>query len=48
MVVAADSTGAAAPAALREEIDAAGGRGAGLVMNRSTWRPPKLLKRFFS
>ncbi|MFS0709902.1 P-loop NTPase family protein [Brevundimonas phoenicis] len=48
MVVAADSTGAAAPAALREEIDAAGGRVAGLVMNRSTWSPPKLLKRFFS
>ena len=48
MVVAADSTGAAAPAALREEIDAAGGRVAGLVMNRSTWSPPKLLRRFFS
>lgn len=46
MVVAAETTDASGPVALREEIDAQGGRIAGVVMNRSKWRPPALLKRF--
>ena len=45
LVVAADSTGADEPLALRDEIEAAGGRIAGMVMNRSTWSPPKFLGR---
>jgi Mrp family chromosome partitioning ATPase len=46
LVVAADTTEAAGPVALRDEIDAQGGRIAGVVMNRATWSPPALLKRF--
>lgn len=46
LVVAAETTDAAGPVALREEIDALGGRIAGVVMNRATWSPPALLRRF--
>lgn len=46
LVVAAETTDAAGPVALRDEIDAQGGRIAGIVMNRSKWKPPALLKRF--
>lgn len=45
LVVAAETTSAEGPVALRDEIDAVGGRIAGMVMNRSNWRPPNLLKR---
>ncbi|KAK0332012.1 hypothetical protein LTR94_026616, partial [Friedmanniomyces endolithicus] len=31
---------------LRDEIEAVGGRIAGVVMNRARWKPPALLKRF--
>ena len=46
LVVAAETTDAAGPVALRDEIDAQGGRIAGVVMNRAKWKPPALLKRF--
>ncbi len=46
LVVAAETTDAAGPVALRDEIDAQGGRIAGVVMNRARWKPPALLKRF--
>lgn len=45
LVVAAETTEAAEPLALRDEIEAAGGRIAGLVMNRATWSPPGFLRR---
>ena len=45
IVVAAETTGADEPLALRDEIEAAGGRIAGVVMNRSTWSPPGFLRR---
>ena len=45
LVVAAESTAANAPVILRDEIEAVGGRIAGVVMNRSTYRPPSFLKR---
>ncbi len=48
LVVAADCTDASEPVALRDEIAAAGGRIAGVVMNRSTYRPPAFLKRAVS
>ena len=45
LVVAAGSTAANEPVILRDEIEAVGGRIAGVVMNRSTYRTPALLKR---
>ena len=45
MVVAAESTAASAPVILRDEIEAVGGRIAGVVMNRSTYRAPGFLRR---
>jgi Mrp family chromosome partitioning ATPase len=45
LVVAAGATAAQEPAMLRDEIEGVGGRIAGLVMNRSTYRPPELLRR---
>ena len=45
LVVAAGSTAAVEPLALRDEIEAVGGRIAGVVVNRSTYRPPGFLKR---
>lgn len=46
LVVAGEESVVGEPAALRDEIEAVGGRIAGLVMNRSTYRPPGFLKRF--
>lgn len=45
LVVAAESTGADAASALRHEIEAVGGRIAGVVLNRTAWSPPSFLKR---
>jgi len=45
LVVAAESTAANEPMLLRDEIEASGGRIAGVVMNRSTYDPPAFLKR---
>lgn len=45
LVVAADSTAANEPLMLRDEIEAVGGRIAGVVVNRSTYNPPAFLKR---
>ena len=45
LVVAAESTAASAPVILRDEIEAVGGRIAGVVMNRSTYRAPGFLQR---
>ena len=45
LVVAAETTAADESVALRDEIDAVGGHIAGMVMNRSTWSPPPILKR---
>ena len=45
LVVAAESTGAGEPLILRDEIEAVGGRIAGVVVNRSTYNPPGFLKR---
>lgn len=45
LVVAAESTGANEPVILRDEIEAVGGRIAGVVVNRSTYRPPAFLRR---
>lgn len=45
LVVAAESTAANAPVILRDEIEAVGGRIAGVVMNRSTYRAPGFLQR---
>lgn len=45
LVVAAETTAAHEPVILRDEIEAVGGRIAGMVMNRATYRPPAFLKR---
>ncbi len=45
LVVAAESTAANEPVILRDEIEAVGGRIAGVVVNRSTYRPPAFLRR---
>jgi len=45
LVVAADSQDTRAPAALRDAIEQAGGRCAGLVFNRGRIEPPGFLKR---
>lgn len=45
LVVAAESTPANEPIILRDEIEAVGGRIAGVVVNRSTYRPPGFLRR---
>ncbi len=48
LVVAAEVTQAAGPVALRDEIESVGGRIAGAVMNRTTYRPPAFLRRLAS
>lgn len=45
LIVAAESTAPNEPVILRDEIEAAGGRIAGVVVNRSTWSPPGFLRR---
>lgn len=45
LVVAADGKDTRAPAALRDAIEQAGGRCAGIVFNRATIAPPSFLKR---
>ncbi|MDZ4318309.1 MAG: hfsB, partial [Phenylobacterium sp.] len=45
LVVAAGGATASGPVILRDEIEAVGGRIAGVVMNRSTYKPPKFLSR---
>lgn len=45
LVVAAGTTAANEPVALRDEIESVGGRIAGVVMNRSTYRTPGFLRR---
>lgn len=45
LVVAAESSAAGDPLILRDEIEAAGGKIAGVVVNRSTYQPPAFLKR---
>ena len=45
LVVAGQATEASAPVALRDEIEAVGGSIAGVVVNRSTYRAPTLLRR---
>ena len=45
LVVAAESGAANQPLMLRDEIEAVGGRIAGVVVNRSTYKPPAFLKR---
>lgn len=45
LVVAAESTAANEPVILRDEIEAVGGRIAGVVVNRSRYKPPGFLKR---
>jgi Mrp family chromosome partitioning ATPase len=45
LVVAAESTAPNEPLILRDEIEAAGGRIAGVVVNRSTYKPPAFLSR---
>ena len=45
LVVAAETTSADGPVALRDEIESVGGRIAGVVMNRSTYKAPGFLKR---
>ena len=45
LVVAAESTSAGDPLILRDEIEAAGGKIAGVVVNRSTYKPPSFLRR---
>lgn len=45
VVVAAEGASVGGPAALRDELEAAGGRIAGVVMNRSRYRPPPFLDR---
>lgn len=46
LVVAAETTPAGQAAALRDLIVTAGGQIAGVVLNRSTYRPPGPLRRF--
>jgi Mrp family chromosome partitioning ATPase len=48
IVLAADDTEAGAAAALRDSIEVAGGRVAGLVFNRARFTPPKILQRLVS
>lgn len=45
LVIAAGTTSVEQPAILRDEIEAVGGKIAGVVMNRSTYRPPAFLRR---
>ncbi len=45
LIVAAESTAANEPVILRDEIEAVGGRIAGVVVNRSTYNPPAFLRR---
>lgn len=45
IVVAAETTRASESVGLRDEIEAVGGRIAGVVMNRSTYRPPRFLEK---
>lgn len=45
LIVAAETTAANEPVILRDEIESVGGRIAGVVVNRSTYRPPAFLKR---
>jgi Mrp family chromosome partitioning ATPase len=45
MVVAAESTGAVEASTLRNDIEAVGGRIAGVVLNRTEWRPPGFLRQ---
>lgn len=45
LVVAAGTTSASEPVILRDEIESAGGRIAGVVVNRSTYKPPAFLRR---
>jgi Mrp family chromosome partitioning ATPase len=45
IVVAAGETAAGDPVLLRDEIEAVGGRVAGVVVNRSTYKPPAFLRR---
>jgi Mrp family chromosome partitioning ATPase len=45
LVVAAESTSPNEPVILRDEIEAVGGRIAGVVVNRSTYKPPSFLRR---
>jgi len=45
LVVAAETTAANEPVILRDEIEAVGGQIVGVVVNRSTYRPPAFLRR---
>lgn len=45
LVVAAEGSAASEPLMLRDEIEAVGGRIAGVVVNRSTYNPPGFLRR---
>lgn len=45
IVVAAETTDAGEAVALRDEIEAVGGRLAGVVMNRARWKPPAFVER---
>lgn len=45
LVVAAEATSAVEPVILRDEIEAVGGKIAGVVVNRSTYAPPPFLRR---
>lgn len=45
LVVAAEGAAASEPLMLRDEIEAVGGKIAGVVVNRSTYNPPAFLRR---
>jgi len=45
LVVAAETGAATEPLMLRDELEAVGGKIAGVVVNRSTYNPPAFLKR---
>ena len=45
LVVAADGAAASEPLMLRDEIEAVGGKIAGVVVNRSSYNPPAFLRR---
>ena len=45
LVVSAGATSASEPMILRDEIESVGGRIAGVVVNRSTYKPPAFLRR---
>jgi hypothetical protein len=47
LVLAAEGEDTRAPAALRDAIEQAGGRCAGLVFNRAQITPPRFLRRLF-